>query len=395
MERKLIELAAERYAALNAAQAAYDAKNEADYNSAMQRVDNLNGEIAKVKALIDEKNRKVLENVPTDAEVRDMNAERGTQLLNHGVVSISGAEILRDLKNSVTIGGTLVQPTGADGNIRDNLGVISSILDLVQVQDLTGLSGYEVPYVVSDFDGTVASITGNSGETRSNSDDPTFAISVINPVEVTTTSYVDRNIAKLSPADYYAKVKEMALRALRKKVAAMIVNGDGLSPSKMHGIKTAVNKAGSAICATDTYSSIDVNTLDELYFAYGADSELGGQATLFLKKADLKAIGELRGTNEKQRLFQITPQGNGNAGYISDGGMQIPYVLVPDLSAGDLIYGNPLHYLLGLFGGYEIRIDESVKAIQRMHTILGDVAVGGNVVEHQGFVYYSTGVSAG
>ena len=51
--------------------------------------------------------------------------------------------------------------------------------------------------------------------------------------------------------------------------------------------------------------------------------------------------------------------------------------------------GNPM------FGGYEIRIDESVKAIQRMHTILGDVAVGGNVVEHQGFVYYSTGVSAG
>ena len=46
-------------------------------------------------------------------------------------------------------------------------------------------------------------------------------------------------------------------------------------------------------------------------------------------------------------------------------------------------------------GIYEIRIDESVKAIERMHTILGDVALGGNVIEHEGFVYFSTGVSAG
>ena len=70
-------------------------------------------------------------------------------------------------------------------------------------------------------------------------------------------------------------------------------------------------------------------------------------------------------------------------------------MLTHELADGDLVYGNPLHYLLGLFGDYEIRIDESVKAIERMHTILGDVALGGNVIEHEGFVYFSTGVSAG
>ena len=30
-----------------------------------------------------------------------------------------------------------------------------------------------------------------------------------------------------------------------------------------------------------------------------------------------------------------------------------------------------------------------------MHTILGDVALGGNVIEHHGFVVYTTSVSAG
>lgn len=396
MKRKLIALAAERKAALDAAQAAKDAGNQAEFNSQMEKAANILSDIDDIKNLMAEQERQVLESTPSEAELRDMNAERGTQLMNHQAVRITSAEVLRGLRNAVTIGGTLVQPTGADSQIHGDGAAISSILDMVQVEDLTGLGGYEVPYLISEFDGTPANITSKSGEARSNSSDPSFGISVIKPLEVTTTSYVDRNIAKLSPANYYEKVHQMALRALRRKVCGLIVNGDslGVTPT-MYGIKNATNKAGSAICKTDTYSSIDENTLDELYFAYGANSELGGAANLLLKKGALKSLGELRGTNEKARLFKITPQGNGNTGIIADGGVQIPYVLVPDLADGDLIYGNPLHFLLGLFGDYEVRIDESVKAIERMHTILGDVAVGGNVVEHEGFVYYSTSVSAG
>ena len=49
MERKLIELAAEREAALNAAQAALDAQDEATYNSEMERVQNMNAEIARIR----------------------------------------------------------------------------------------------------------------------------------------------------------------------------------------------------------------------------------------------------------------------------------------------------------------------------------------------------------
>jgi len=396
MERKLIALAAERDAALNEAQAALENGDNTAYNSAMERVGNINDEIARVQNLINERARRIFEAVPTEAEQRDMNAERGTQLMNHQSVRITKAEILRSLRNAVTIGGTLVQPTGADSQIHGDGAAISSILDMVQVVDLTGLGSYEVPYLISEFDGTVGNITSKSGQARSNSSDPSFGISVLKPVEVTTTSYVDRNIAKLSPANYYARVQEMALRALRRSAVNLIVNGDSLDATKtMYGIKNALNKAGSSIIKTDTYSSIDVDTLDELYFAYGANSELGGAANLLLKKAALKAFGELRGTNEKARLFKITPSGNGNTGIIADGGVQIPYVLTPELADGDLVYGNPLHYLLGLFGDYEIRIDESVKAIERMHTILGDVALGGNVIEHEGFVYFSTGVSAG
>jgi HK97 family phage major capsid protein len=388
MKKRLIALAAERTTALNAATAAREAKNEAEFSAQMEKVYNLNAEIEKVQSLIAEQERQILTAQPSAAEVRDMAAERGVQLMNRQSVKISNVEIRRALRNAVTITGQIVQPTGAGSEIHGGDSAIASILDLVRVEDMSGLSGWEEPYVITEGTAATADPVAKSGTARAASTDPTFGIAQIIPMEITTTSYVDRNIGTLSPARYFEKVQALALRALRRDAVKMIVNGavDGTKTS--YGIKTAKNKANSNITKIDTYTAIDENTLDDLYFDYGADSELGGEAVLQLTKADLKAIGRLRGTNEKQRLFTITPQGNGNRGVIADGGVQIPYVLVPQLTAGDLIYGNPMHYLLGLFGDYEIRVDESVKSIERMHTILGDAMIGGNVVEHEGFVYY-------
>lgn len=388
MKKRLIALAAERTTALNAAAAAREAKNETEFSAQMEKVHNLNAEIEKVQSLIAEQERQILTAQPSAAEARDMAAERGVQLMNRQSVKISNVEIRRALRNAVTITGQIVQPTGAGSEIHGGDSAIASILDLVRVEDMSGLSGWEEPYVITEGTAATADPVAKSGTARTASTDPTFGIAQIIPMEITTTSYVDRNIGTLSPARYFEKVQALALRALRRDAVKMIVNGavDGTKTS--YGIKTAKNKANSNITKIDTYTAIDENTLDDLYFDYGADSELGGEAVLQLTKADLKAIGQLRGTNEKQRLFTITPQGNGNRGVIADGGVQIPYVLVPQLTAGDLIYGNPMHYLLGLFGDYEIRVDESVKSIERMHTILGDAMIGGNVVEHEGFVYY-------
>ena len=137
MKRKLIALATDRTAALNAAQAALEADNQTEYSSQMEKVANLNAEIERVQNLIAEQERQVLTAQPSAAEVRDMAAERGTQLFNHQSVRISNAEIRRALRNStdgVLLGGTLVQPTGADSEIHGDSGAISSILDMVQVR---------------------------------------------------------------------------------------------------------------------------------------------------------------------------------------------------------------------------------------------------------------------
>ena len=394
MKRKLIALAADRKAALDAAEAALNAGKQEEYKSQMEKAANILTEINQVKDLIAAQELQVLTSQPSAAEARDIANERGIALAKHDSILLTNAEVFRALRNAVTITGTLVQPTGTGTEIHDNQPAISSLLDMVRVEDMTGLSGWEEPYVISEFDGTVEDPVAKSGQARTDSSDPVMGISPIVPVEISTTSYVDRNISKLSPARYYEKVQQMALRALRRTAVGLIVNGAVKGGKTCYGIKNAKNTDGAAIIATDTYTAIDENTLAELYFGYGADTELGGGAVLQLTKDDLKALGELRGLNEKGRLFTITYQGNGNRGVIADGGVQIPYVLLPKnpntgLAAGDLIYGDPMNFLLGLFGGYEIRVDDSVKSIERMHTILGDVLLGGNVVEDKGFVYHS------
>ena len=58
-----------------------------------------------------------------------------------------------------------------------------------------------------------------------------------------------------------------------------------------------------------------------------------------------------------------------------------------------MLYGDPQNYELGLFGPMTVRMDESVKAVERMIAILGDAMVGGNLIRHNGFCVLKKSVS--
>ena len=400
MRRKLNDLLAQRNQFLTDAENALNANDKATYDAAKQKIDNINADIKDVQDLIAEQDKKFGAAAPTGAEVKDMAEERGSILMKGGEVKFSAKEVKLALTNSTTLAtGTLVQPTGAGSTIRDPLGnVVSSIVDQVSVLNLTGMSSYLEPYVISEIDAKHGKVADLAGKARTESADPTFGVAEIKPYELNVTSYVDRNISRLSPADYYAKIYGMAMRAMRRQVAQFIVNSSGGASPDMHGIKTATNRDGAAIYQTLNVTGIHENLLSSLYFAYGSDEAIGANARLLLTKQDLKALGELRGTNEKKRLFEIVPDaGNPNTGTIRDGGVVLPYTIVSgltslaDAAAGasaiqTMLYGDPANYELGLFGDYTIRVDESVKAVERMTTILGDAFVGGNLVVDKGFV---------
>ena len=408
MRRKLTEKLQERTALLEKAEGLLKEGKREEYRAEMEKVRNMNDDIDDLKGLIAEQDRKFMEKAPDLAVEKDKAEERGNALMKGQEVKFTALEVSKALflpraavEKSVTLAtGTLAQPTGAGTNIRDPLGNgVGAIIDQVYVQDLTGMSSYLEPYVISEFDATGGDVATNAGKARTASGDPTFGVAKIAPYELTTTSYVDKNISRLTPGNYYAKVFAMAMRAMRRDTVKMIFNGDGqASNNDMYGIKTATNMAGSAIYATLNVDAVDADLLTDLMFAYGGDEELGGNCRLYLNKKDLQALGKLRGTNEKRRLFDIVPDaGNPNTGIIRDGGVIVPYSISSSLTAlstadassaavPTMVYGDPTNYELGLFGEYTVRVDESVKAVERMLTILGDAMVGGNLIVDKGFV---------
>lgn len=384
--QKMINLAAERTQALNAAEAALEAGNTSEYDAQMERVSNMNAEMERYQRIANEQQRRADTAVPSRAEYPDMASERGSILMRGEGISFSAQELRRMLNSTTLATGTLAEPTGAGADVRDIPGnQVSSIIDQVFVQDLSGLGEINEPYVVSEMAAKADDIATLAGTARTETD-PAFGVAQIKPYEVNVTSYVDRNISKLTPARYFEKVRNMALTAMRRKVSTLIAAGDSETSHVMYGIINGKNKAGTAIYATEALgTAIGVGTLDQLYFAYGTDDAVGANARLFLTKANLKALGALRGTNEKRRLFDIIPDGP-NTGVIKDGGLTIPYTICSGVGAANLVYGDPMNYELGLFGDFTVRVDESYKAGERLYTVLGDAMVGGNIIAHNGFV---------
>lgn len=378
--------------------AAGDVAGLKDYNA---QIAELNPEIEAYKALMDEESRFAQAAPAPNREAEDRARDRMETFLNKGSISFSVKDVLRDvfgIRNTDGDGttlatGTLVKPTEVDPSIIDAVGPLSSILEQVTVEDLTGMTSLIEPILVSDMaakSGAVATLAG----TARDASDPTFASVAIKPYEVNVTSLVDRNISRLTPVQYEAKIRSIAMRAMRRKAISLIYNGDGQVTPDLYGIKTAVNTAGSPMVKAVNITAIAAGFLDDLVFAYGGDEELAGGARLFLNKKDLQAIGALRNQDDK-RIYEIIPDpANPNTGRITEGGLIVPYTIasdLDDLSTADtndltMLYGNPRNYKLGLFGPYTIRIDESVKALERMNAILGDMFLGGNVIVPDGFV---------
>ena len=388
--QRLNDLQAQHANHVAAAQDALNKNDQSAYKAAMDKITALNAEIEPIQAVVREMDRYAAAGAPAFGSGRKDMEEMGKLLAAHQPVKLDLAQHFGGLRqDSTTLAtGTLVQPQGAGSEIRDGFaGQTSSLIDQVRTENLEGMGAYEEPYVVSDMEAQGGKVATLAGTARTASD-PTFAKAKIAPYEVDVTSYVDRNLGRLNPADYAAKIQAMALRALRRKINGLIVNGDGQASPDMYGITTAKNTAGTAIYSSVALgAAIGVDTLDKLIYAYGGDEELGGNARLLLTKKTLQALGALRGTNEKQRLYKISPDaGNANTGRIEDGGTIVPYTIVSGVGDSKLLYGDPANYLLALFGQYVIRVDESVKAVERMNAILGDAFVGGNLVVDKGFV---------
>jgi HK97 family phage major capsid protein len=365
------------------------------------KAQSLNPEIESYQALMEQEYKFAGEapGAAVDKDAIEKAKERAEALKKGQLVTYTTEEVMKGLgfhKSLLLSEESLVMPTRTSPTVRDGENPVSSILDQVSVMDLTGAQSYAVPILMKDLEAHTGDPFTLTGTKRQDSD-AEFDSAEINPYEVNVTSYVDRNLYRLTNVDYEGIIRTSAMRALRRKVAELIYNGGG---TKMLGIKGGKTVGGVNLVKTITVSEIAPGFLDDVVFSYGGDEETGGQARLFLNKKDLQAIGKLRYEDGK-RVYSIVPDaGNPNTGRIIEGGLIVPYTIGSALtdyaaagtSAISMVYGDPINYLLGLFGPYSIRVDESYMAAERMNTILGDAFVGGNIVAPGGFIGVTKGV---
>lgn len=296
----------------------------------------------------------------------------------------------KDLRESrtVTMATTgLVKPVGNSKDTKDMLGsAYSAMVDLVDAVDCEGMSEYKVAYV----DAINAAAKATEATAATDADIVTFGYASIKPVKVSAYNEVSHEVLKQTDSRYYETIREKAIDALRKKLSDFIMNSDAASNQVFIGIKDA----GAIEAKTDIeIAAIDATTLRKIALSYGGDESIVGAGYLMLNKKDLVAFGDVRGTNEKRAIYEITPDAqNPNTGVIRDGGLAVRYTInsnvkaLADATAGDyiMVYGVPRAYQMGIFSQAQVRVAEDLK--KDVLQIRADIMAGGNVVVKNGFV---------
>ena len=387
---RLNDLKSQRASYLENAEKQLNAGNNAEYKSLMAKAQELNPQIEDLDNLVKEYDRYDIAHAPKFGnDAKDMQ-EMGKALMAGERVGFATDLVQQALvKNALTFSGELVAPTGGSSQVHDGFNAqVSGLIDQVRVETFDGLAAWEESYLKEMQTATHGKPETVGGTTRADSS-PEWRKAKLIAHEVQTTSFVDRNIANLSPVAYASKVQGYALKALRREVNNLIINGDGAGSPEVFGMINAKNTQAENIFATAaSVKAIDEDTLRSLAFGYGGDEELSASARLILDKINLEKLGKIKiAADDKRPLFDISQ--TGNTGTIKAGGLIVPYTIASAIGSSKLAYGDPMSYLLALFGSYTVRVDESVKSVERMIAILGDVLVGGNLTVDKGMLIAS------
>ena len=318
----------------------------------------------RAKTLELEGEKRIMENLDVEKRTTQNNEimERAEKFARENRMVISNAET----RSVLVSGGKIATPTGVSG-INDAFNKVSSIVDQVKVVDCTGMGSNKVAY-----EKNIATANTTTEGANYNESDPVFDFVTITPETVTVISYISKQVRKQSPLAYEEKVRSSALSALRKKVGSIIVS------------KIVASELNTTL---DGVTAIDATTLRKIAMNYGGDENVVGNAVLYLNKKDLIKFGDVRGTNEKKAVYEITPNAaNPNTGIIKDGGLSVEYCINSSLTEGTMLYGQPIKCELDLFSDYEIAVSEDFKFNQGLLAIRGDVQLGADVVASEGFV---------
>lgn len=285
----------------------------------------------------------------------------------------------------------IAKPTQVQQEINDAYGTeVSSLVDMITVTDCTGMATYRIPIMTDGLDADAA-----TEGTAPTAGDITVSYVDLTPSTYNVLSYVSKEIKKQTPVVYDMKVVQAARTALRKKASKVIVDAI-YAQVKTDGLCTVKEYAKDATNGV----KIDATTLRSIVFAYGG-TEGVGNGTLVLNKTDLIAFGDVRGTNEKKAVYEITPDANNeNTGIIKDGGLSVRYVINSNCTAfagnkeasqKTMIYGNLKYAEMGTWGNAEITTSTEYKFAEGLLAVLGEASLDVDVNAKNGFLVVTIG----
>lgn len=365
-----------------------------ELRSINSEVDKLNGEIAELRGLIEDLEKAGDEEEETrqagpTGEVEILatygvgNGEEGKDERSKEIEEAEKRGKALKEKRAVTVGSSdVILPKHQATDIKGTFNEVSSIVDRVNIKPLNGGESFEQPYMIGYGTGGYTEEGGDPAEAE-----PEWSYAIINKTKITAYAEDTEELQKLPAADYDAEVMKGIRIAIRKKLAAEILIGDG-DPGHFVGIFDA-NATAIDPNTDKEIAAIDEKTLDEIIYSFGGDENVEDEAVLILNKADVKAFATLRKQNG-DKVYDV--KHNGNTGTI-DG---VPYIINskckaisdPNTTAGEycMAYGPLSNYTMAIFSDMEVRRSDDYKFKEGMIAHRGVVFAGGNVTAHNGFL---------
>lgn len=291
--------------------------------------------------------------------------ERAEMFVKTNRMAISSKEQRAALLSS----GKIAKPSAVDG-IYDNLDGELGILNDVIVKNYAGNETVAHAYRKSGL--TASDHTEGSAPAETGSE---YGIIKVAPVPKSLITYISKAIRRLTPLDYESEVRSAALSALRTSAEDFIISK----------IPTCVDTDGNKLASAATLkeTAIGEKTLREIVLSYKPGKRYSGIATLFLTREQLIAFGDVRGTNEKKAVYEITPDNSNTRGTIKDGGLIVNYRIVDGLA--NMLYGYLSAFELDTFGDYQIEVSEDYKFAEGLLAVRGEAWFGGSLVVDKAF----------
>ncbi len=289
-------------------------------------------------------------------------AELGEKLMRGESIKLQTRDIL--------ISSTgITNPAKTENEVRPGFFAGYSFIDQVDVIDAKGNTSWVLP--IEGADQTAGN--GTDGQAANNSD-PVFKKATLTAQPINVVTYVSKHISSYTPTDFYNKVAEKAVRAVRKKVLDYIV------------AKATTGAADDSTALYDnvsaTITTIDANFLRAMVLGYGASDTVVGGTCLLMCKATLVALGAVRGTNEKQALYSIKFDDESNdSGIISEGGVSARFYIVDSLDSTNdtIICMKPKAFSLAQFEEITVSVSRDEQFSKGLLSVLAETSIGGNL----------------